>query len=132
MKRVLFKGVGTAIATPFDSNGVNLDAFKKLLQFQLSNSVDAIIVCGTTGESSTMTDDERVSVIKTCIDFVDKRVPVIVGTGSICKRAELMHETDMGYVEIKSAGRIARQKFPLKTVMNQSRPIWLSSARLMS
>ncbi len=82
MKSVLFKGVGTAIATPFDSNGVNLDAFKKLLQFQLNNSVDAIIVCGTTGESSTMTDDERVSVIKTCIDFVDGRVPVIVGTGS--------------------------------------------------
>ena len=82
MKIVLFKGVGTAIATPFGSNGVNLSAFKKLLDFQLSNSVDSIIVCGTTGEAATMSDDEKSSVIRCAVDFVADRVPVIAGCGS--------------------------------------------------
>lgn len=82
MKKVLFKGVGTAIATPFGSNGVNLLALKKLLDFQLSNSVDSIIVCGTTGEAATMSDDEKSSVISCAVDFVADRVPVIAGCGS--------------------------------------------------
>lgn len=82
MKKVLFKGVGTAIATPFGSNGVNLSAFKKLLDFQLSNSVDSIIVCGTTGEAATMSDDEKSSIISCAVDFVADRVPVIAGCGS--------------------------------------------------
>ena len=82
MKKVLFKGVGTAIATPFDSNGVNLSAFEKLLDFQLSNFVDGIIVCGTTGEASTMSDDEKASVIRCAVDFVDGKVPIIAGCGS--------------------------------------------------
>ena len=82
MKKVLFKGVGTAIATPFGSNGVNLSAFKKLLDFQLSNSVDSIVVCGTTGEAATMSDDEKSSVISCAVDFVADRVPVIAGCGS--------------------------------------------------
>lgn len=82
MKKVLFKGVGTAIATPFGSNGVNLSSFKKLLDFQLSNSVDSIVVCGTTGEAATMSDDEKSSVISCAVDFVADRVPVIAGCGS--------------------------------------------------
>ena len=82
MKKVLFNGVGTAIATPFDSNGVNLSAFEKLLDFQLSNFVDGIIVCGTTGEASTMSDDEKASVIRCAVDFVDGKVPIIAGCGS--------------------------------------------------
>lgn len=82
MKKVLFKGVGTAIATPFGSNGVNLSAFKKLLDFQLSNSVDSIIVCGTTGEAATMSDDEKSSIISCAVDFVADMVPVIAGCGS--------------------------------------------------
>ena len=82
MKKVLFKGVGTAIATPFGSNGVNLSVFKKLLDFQLSNSVDSIVVCGTTGEAATMSDDEKSSVISCAVDFVADRVPVIAGCGS--------------------------------------------------
>ena len=82
MKKVLFKGVGTAIATPFGSNGVNLSAFKKLLDFQLSNSVDSLVVCGTTGEAATMSDDEKSSVISCAVDFVADRVPVIAGCGS--------------------------------------------------
>ena len=82
MKDILFKGAGTAICTPFDSDGINLDAFRNLLQFQLDNSIDSIIVCGTSGEATTMTEDERISVIKCAVEFVNKRVPVIVGTGS--------------------------------------------------
>ena len=59
MKKILFKGCGTAIVTPFDENGVNFKEFEKLIEFQISEGVDALIVCGTTGESSTMSLDER-------------------------------------------------------------------------
>ena len=82
MKQILFKGCGTAIATPFNENGVNLNEFKKILNFQLENNVDSIIVCGTTGEASTMTKDEKISTIKCAIETVNNKVPIIVGTGS--------------------------------------------------
>ena len=82
MKKILFEGCGTAIATPFAENGINFEEFKKLLEFQISQGIDAIIVCGTTGESSTMTDEERKQTIKFAIDTINKRVPVIAGTGS--------------------------------------------------
>lgn len=81
MKKVLFKGCGTAIATPFNDNGVNFDEFKKLIEFQISEGVDALIVCGTTGESSTMSLDEKKQTIKFAVDIVNKRIPVIAGTG---------------------------------------------------
>lgn len=82
MKKILFKGCGTAIATPFTDDGVNLDEFKKLIEFQISEGVDSIIVCGTTGESSTMTLEEKKSTIKFAVDTVAGRIPVIAGTGS--------------------------------------------------
>lgn len=81
MKPVLFTGCGTAIATPFNKDGVNLEEFKKLLEFQLKGNVDAIIVCGTTGESSTMTLEEKTATMKCAIETVNGRVPVICGTG---------------------------------------------------
>ena len=81
MKKILFKGCGTAIATPFTEDGVNFEEFRKLLEFQISEGADAIIVCGTTGESSTMTEEERKQTIKFAIDTVNKRIPVIAGTG---------------------------------------------------
>lgn len=84
MKKIIFKGCGTAIATPFDEHGVNYAEFEKLLEFQVKNGTDAIIVCGTTGESSTMTDSERKETIKFAIDTIDGRIPVIAGTGSNC------------------------------------------------
>lgn len=59
MKKILFKGCGTAISTPFNDNGINYDEFEKLIEFQIHNGCDALIVCGTTGESSTMTKDEK-------------------------------------------------------------------------
>ena len=81
MKNFLFKGCGTAIATPFNKDGINFEEFRKLLEFQVEQSVDAIIVCGTTGESSTMTEEERKQAIKFAVDTIHKRIPVIAGTG---------------------------------------------------
>ena len=80
-KKILFKGVGTAIATPFDESGINFEEFKKLVEFQIVEGADAIIVCGTTGESSTMSTNEKEDLIKFTVDIVDKRIPVIAGTG---------------------------------------------------
>lgn len=82
MKKILFKGCGTAIATPFTEDGVNFEEFRKLIEFQISQGVDSIIVCGTTGESSTMTEQERKETIKFAVDTVNKRIPVIAGTGA--------------------------------------------------
>ncbi len=82
MKKIIFKGCGTAISTPFTKDGVNFDEFGKLIEFQIAEGVDSIIVCGTTGESSTMTEKERKDTIKYAIDKVNGRIPVIAGTGS--------------------------------------------------
>ena len=83
MKKIIFKGSGVAIVTPMHKDGsINYEEFSKLLEFQIKNETDAIIVCGTTGESATMSDDERNSLIKFTVDNVAKRVPVIAGTGS--------------------------------------------------
>ena len=82
MKTPLFIGCGTAISTPFTKDGVNFDEFKKLIEFQISEGIDSLIVCGTTGEAATMSDSERKEVIKFAIDTVASRVPVIIGTGS--------------------------------------------------
>ena len=64
MKSLIFEGCGTAIATPFTEDGVNFEEFGKLIENQIENEVDAIIVCGTTGESATMTEEERKETIK--------------------------------------------------------------------
>ncbi len=82
MKKIIFKGCGTAISTPFTKDGVNFEEFGKLIEFQISEGVDSIIVCGTTGESSTMTEKEKKDTIKYAIDRVNGRIPVIAGTGS--------------------------------------------------
>ena len=84
MKKIIFKGCGTAIITPFTKNGVNFEEFKKLIEFQIENGADSIIVCGTTGEASTMTLKEKKETIKFAIDVVNKRIPVIAGTGGNC------------------------------------------------
>lgn len=82
MKKCLFKGVATAIATPFTETGINLDEFKKFIEFQINSGIDAFVVCGTTGESSTMTKNEKIETIKCAIETSNKRIPIIVGTGS--------------------------------------------------
>lgn len=82
MKPIIFKGCGTALATPFDENGINFKVFEEMIENQIKNNVDALIVCGTTGESATMTEKERKDAIKFVVDITKKRVPVIAGTGS--------------------------------------------------
>lgn len=83
MKEPIFTGAGVAIITPMHDDGsVNYDEFGRFIDFQIENGTDAIIICGTTGESSTLEVDEHNNVIKWCIDYVNKRVPVIAGTGS--------------------------------------------------
>ena len=81
MKKIIFKGCGTAIITPFNNDGVNYEEFKKMIEFQIKNKADSIIVCGTTGEASTMSEQEKKDVIKFAVDTVNKRIPVIAGTG---------------------------------------------------
>ncbi|MDD4688930.1 MAG: 4-hydroxy-tetrahydrodipicolinate synthase [Eubacteriales bacterium] len=82
MKNRLFTGSGVAIVTPFNEDGVDFEAFGRLIDYQVEHGTDAIIVCGTTGESATMPDYEHISVVEYCVKKVNKRVPVIAGTGS--------------------------------------------------
>lgn len=89
MKKVIFKGCGTAIITPFTEDGVNFEEFRKMIEFQISEGIDSIIVCGTTGESSTMTTEEKKETIKFAIDVVAKRIPVIAGTGGNCTKSAI-------------------------------------------
>lgn len=83
MKNTVFTGAGVAIVTPMNADSsINYDEFGRVIDFQIDNGTDAIIVCGTTGESATMTDEEHVECIRYCVDRVNRRVPVIAGTGS--------------------------------------------------
>lgn len=78
----IFKGAGVALVTPFhEDESVNYEALEALVEMQIEGHTDAIIVCGTTGEPSTMTEEERTSVIRFVVEKVNKRVPVIAGTG---------------------------------------------------
>lgn len=78
----IFQGVATALITPTTENGVDYAAFKKLIEWQISEGINALVICGTTGESSTLTDEEHRQVLKFAIDTVAGRVPMIAGTGS--------------------------------------------------
>lgn len=82
MKRPIFTGSAVAIVTPFKDRGVDLETLEGLLGFQLENGTDAVVVCGTTGEASTMTYEERAETIGACVRHVGGRVPVIAGSGS--------------------------------------------------
>ena len=82
MKDILFKGCGTAIVTPFKDGNVNLDEFKRLVDFQIENNADSIIVCGTTGESPTLSVDEKKELIQCAVATANGRLPIIAGTGS--------------------------------------------------
>ena len=77
----IFKGSGVAIITPFNENGIDFEKFKYLIEWHIKESTDAIIVCGTTGEATTMTEQEKKEAIKFTVDTVHKRIPVIAGTG---------------------------------------------------
>jgi 4-hydroxy-tetrahydrodipicolinate synthase len=83
----LFRGSGVAIVTPFKNDGVDYETLKELIEWHISHKTDAIIVCGTTGEASTMSEAERKETIKFTVDTVKGRLPVIAGTGSNNTRA---------------------------------------------
>lgn len=78
----LFEGSGVALITPFKDGKVNYEKMGELIEWHIANKTDSIIVCGTTGESATMTDEERKTTIKFVVDKVNKRIPVIAGSGS--------------------------------------------------
>ena len=79
----IFTGAAVAIATPFNNDGsVNYENLDNLIEFQIKNNTDAIVICGTTGEASTLSHEEHIDVIKHCVQTVNHRVPVIAGTGS--------------------------------------------------
>ena len=83
----VFKGAGVAIVTPFkDDESIDYEGFAKNIEYQIANGTDAIIVCGTTGEAATMTEEEHLDVIRYCVKVVNGRIPVIAGTGSNCTK----------------------------------------------
>ncbi len=81
MKKKIFTGSGTAIVTPFTKDNIDFDKLAALTEYQLAHGTDAIIVCGTTGESATMTNEEHVEAIKCVVNTVKGRIPIIAGTG---------------------------------------------------
>lgn len=79
----IFTGSGVAIVTPFNEDEtINYPELKKLIEFQIENGTDAIIICGTTGEASTLTDEEQIDCVRYAVEVVNKRIPVIAGAGS--------------------------------------------------
>ncbi|SEO42230.1 4-hydroxy-tetrahydrodipicolinate synthase [Propionispora vibrioides] len=82
MRKPLFIGSAVALVTPFTDTGVDYQALAELIEFQIQGGSDAIVICGTTGEASTMPDEEHIAVIKYAVERVNKRIPVIAGTGS--------------------------------------------------
>lgn len=91
----LFKGSGVALVTPFKKDGsIDYQALRNLIDFQIKNKTDAIIITGTTGESSTLSYIEHLSVIEECINYVNGRIPVIAGTGSNCTKSAIQMSKD--------------------------------------
>jgi 4-hydroxy-tetrahydrodipicolinate synthase len=91
----IFTGAGVAIVTPFNEDeSINYDKFDELLNYQIANGTDAIVVCGTTGESATMTEEEHAECVRFAIERVKHRVPVIAGTGSNCTKTAIQLSQD--------------------------------------
>ena len=91
----IFKGAGVAITTPFLANGeVDYDTFRDQIEYQIQNGTDAIMVCGTTGEASCLSHEEHLDCIKFCVEVVNKRIPVIAGTGSNCTETAIYLSTE--------------------------------------
>lgn len=95
----IFTGAGTALVTPFNETGIDFAAFEALIEYQIENGIDALVVCGTTGEPSTMTKEEKLSAIEFVVKQAAGRVPVIAGTGTnntaVCIEAA-MEACDLG------------------------------------
>lgn len=101
----IFKGAAVAIVTPFLDNGeINYPKLSELLDYQIENGTDAIVICGTTGESSTLSHEEHLEAIRFTVEHVKKRVPVIAGTGSNCTETAIYLSRE---AEKYGAGRTA-------------------------
>lgn len=100
MKKTIFEGVATALYTPFDPTDKSVDygAFSRLINRQLSAKVNALVALGTTGESATVTDEERREIIKFCAKEVNGRIPLIVGTGSNCTTTAVKYSQEAEYL----------------------------------
>ena len=118
MKNTVFTGAGVAIVTPmFPDGSIDYAGLGENIEYQIENGTDAIIICGTTGESSTMTDEEHIECIRYCVEKVNKRVPVIAGTGSNDTKyaIELSKEAEkMGFEKII----VPKGNLPLKNKHN--------------
>ena len=93
----IFTGSGVAIVTPFHADGsINYNKLEELIDFHCNNGTDSIVICGTTGESATMTEAEHVDCIKKAVEFTRGRIPVVAGTGSNCTKTaiELSQEAE--------------------------------------
>jgi len=91
----IFTGAGVAIATPMKDNGeIDYEKFGELIEFQIANQTDAIVVCGTTGEASTLSHEEHLDAIKYCVEKVNGRIPVVAGTGSNCTETAVYLSTE--------------------------------------
>lgn len=82
MKKCIFQGSGVAIVTPYTEDGIDFNKLGELIEFQIKEGTDCIVICGTTGEASTMSDEEHQEAIRYAVEKVAKRVPVVAGTGS--------------------------------------------------
>lgn len=85
----LFKGSAVALVTPFKNGEIDYKSMKRLIEYQIENNTDAIVICGTTGEASTLSYKEQLDCIKKCVEYVNGRVKVIAGTGSNCTKSAI-------------------------------------------
>lgn len=81
-KNIIFKGVATALVTPLNENGIDYESFGRLIDWQIEQGINALVICGTTGEASTLTDEEHRNAIEFAVKRANKRVPIIAGTGA--------------------------------------------------
>lgn len=117
MKDIIFKGCATAIVTPFNKeNEIDFDEFKRLVDFQIDNKVNAIVVCGTTGEASTLSKEEKQELIKYCMKVVNKRVPVIAGIGS--NNTKTVIENEIYAEKVGTDGLLVVTPYYNKTTQN--------------
>ncbi|HCW25652.1 MAG TPA: 4-hydroxy-tetrahydrodipicolinate synthase, partial [Coprococcus sp.] len=91
----IFTGSAVALVTPFLENGdVDYDKLKELVEFHIAHKTDAIVICGTTGEASTLSHEEHLECVKKCVEFADHRIKVIAGTGSNCTATAIYLSTE--------------------------------------
>ena len=117
MKNPVFTGAGVAIITPmYEDGSINFDELGRIIEDQIAHHTDAIIICGTTGECSTMTDEEQLAAIKYTVDVVNHRVPVIAGAGS--------NDTDHGCALAAKSAECGRRSADGDSLLQQDHAGW--------